>query len=372
MKLLTASASAAILLFTLAGAAVPAQSPTPPAEAAAQKVFLDTDIGDDIDDVFALSLLLSTPKIQIVGISSAWGDTALRARMIDRILCETGRDDIPVAIGIAKTRSGAGEFSQKPWASQGIDHPHADAVTLLLDQIKRSPGEVTLLSIGPLTNIGAAIDRDPATFRQLKGVVLMGGSVYRGYDNQHPLKPTTAPQPEYNIAMDPDAAQKLFHSGVHLYMMPLDSTQIPFDEAKRNQLATVSTPLTDAIQVLTAEWSNTTHRPNPTLFDVVAAAYAIDPTTCPTTPINIDIDPDGSTRVVRAAPNAEACLEPHPDEFFKLLMPALLNQNLAGTHACVAPAKPASTPTSTPSQAPTETPTETPGVTPPTAPPTTP
>lgn len=309
-----------------------AQSPSPATRA---KVILDTDIGDDIDDVFALGLLLSSPDVQIVGITSAWGNTALRSRMIDRLLCETGRADIPVATGISKTSPHAGAFSQQPWASKGVDHPHGDAATLLLSQIKQSPGEITLISIGPMTNIGAAIDRDPATFRQLKGVVLMGGSVYRGYDADHGFTTSRPPDAEYNIAMDPAAAQKLFHSGVHIYMMPLDSTQLPFDETKRNLLASISTPLTDAIQVLTAEWTRTTHQPTPTLFDAVAAAYAIDPTTCPTTPLNIDVDATGYTRVQRAAPNAEACLEPHPEEFFKLLLPRLLAQNLTGTQACI-------------------------------------
>ena len=257
MKSLSRIASAAAtLLLSLCMHTAPAQSSI--STASPQKVFLDTDIGDDIDDVFALGLLLSSPDVQIVGITSAWGDTALRSRMIDRLLCETGREDIPVGTGIQKTRTGAGAFSQQPWASKGISHPHTDAVTLLLDQIKQNPGQLTLIAIGPLTNIAAALDRDPATFRQLKGVVLMGGSVYRGYDGDHPLKPTTAPAAEYNIAMDPAAAQKLFHSGVHIYMMPLDSTQIPFDETKRNLLASISTPLTDSIQVLTAEWSRTT------------------------------------------------------------------------------------------------------------------
>jgi purine nucleosidase len=325
--------AAATLLVSLCPPA--ARSQASPSVAPARRVFLDTDIGDDIDDVFALGLLLSSPDIQIVGISSAWGDTALRSRMLDRILCETGREDIPVATGISRTRPGAGAFSQKPWASKGLDHPHGDAVTLLLDQIKLNPGELTLVAIGPLTNIGAAIDRDPATFRQLKAVVLMGGSVNRGYDDDHGFTRAAPPSAEYNIAMDPAAAQKLFRSGVRIYMMPLDSTQISFDETKRNLLASISTPLTDAIQVLTAEWTRTTHQHTPTMFDAVAAGFAIDPKTCPTMPVSIDVDAAGFTRIQPAAPNAEACLEPHPEEFFNLMIPRLLSQKLVGTHTCI-------------------------------------
>ena len=307
-----------------------------PAVRPAQKVIIDTDIGDDIDDVFAVGLLLSSPDVKILGIMSAWGDTALRSRMIDRLLCETGREDIPSLTGIQKTGPGAGGFSQKAWAAAGIEHPHKDAVPFLLDQIRQNPGEITLVALGPLTNIGAAIDKDPETFRKLKRVVLMGGSVYRGYDDNLGFGTPAKPSAEYNIAMDPQAANKHFRSGVPLYMMPLDSTQIPFDETKRSLLASISTPLTDSIQVLTAEYTRSTHRPTPTLFDVVAAAYALDPSACPTTPLHIEVDEKGNTVILPGTPNVEACVKPKEDAFFKVLMPPLLNQRLVGTHACVA------------------------------------
>jgi inosine-uridine nucleoside N-ribohydrolase len=263
--------------------------------------------------------------------------------MVDRLLCETGRESIPSLQGVTKTKAGAGEFSQKPWAIAGIEHPHKDSVAFLLDQIGQHPGEITLLAIGPLSNIGAAIDRDPATFRKLKRVVMMGGSIYRGYDDEggHPA-PSPAPAPasaEYNIAMDPAAAQKLFRSGVPIYMMPLDSTQLKLDDAKRAMLASVSTPLTDSLQVLIAEWTRTTHHTTPTLYDPVAAAYVIDPATCPTTPLHVEVDDAGFTRVSNGAPNAQVCLKPHEDAFFKLLIPRLLDQRLIGTRVCIAPGR---------------------------------
>jgi inosine-uridine nucleoside N-ribohydrolase len=309
----------------------PAQTVAPPA-----KVILDTDIGDDVDDVFALGLALASPELKILGVTSAWGDTALRSRMIDRLLCETGRGDIPVRTGIpTKTTT---IFTQKAWASQGIEQNHDDAVSFLLEQIKLNPGEITLIAIGPLTNIGAAIDRDPATFRKLKRVVMMGGSIYRGYGDLG-YTPHREPIAEYNIAMDPASAQKLFQSGVPIFMMPLDSTQIKFDEVKRSMLASINTPLTDALQILTAEWSLSTQQVTPTLFDVVAAAYAIKPEVCPTTPLRIEVDKVGFTRVQLGTPNANVCLEPQADAFFKLLMPRLMNQNLVGNQVCIAPSK---------------------------------
>ncbi len=302
-------------------------------------VIFDTDIGDDIDDVFALGLALSSPELKIVGITSAWGDTALRSRMIDRVLCETGRSDIPVLTGVATRRKDAAEFSQAPWAKAGLPHKtqgKEDAVAFILEQARLHPGEITLIAVAPLTNIGAAIDRDPAAFRKLKRVVLMGGSVLRGYDADNAPGMATEPMAEYNIAMDPPAAEKLFHSGVPISMMPLDSTQIAFDAQHSAEFAAISTPLTDAIEVLTAEWSHVTKRTEPTLFDPVAVAYAIDSATCPTTPEHIQVDAEGYTHVSEGPPNAQACLKAQPEAFFSLVMPRLTQQRMTGTKVCLA------------------------------------
>jgi inosine-uridine nucleoside N-ribohydrolase len=294
-------------------------------------IIIDTDIGDDVDDAFAIDLALASPEFHILGITSAWGDTALRARMLDRMLCETGRTDISVAAGVPTKVEFP--FTQAPWARAGIEHAHKDGVAFLLDQIKAHPGEITLLALGPLTNIGAAIGRDPTTFRKLKRVVLMGGAVYRGYG-----PPGTPPAPEYNIASDPVSAQKLVRSGVPLFFLPLDSTLLEFDDAKRAQLASISTPMTDSLQILIAEWVRGQKRNTPTLFDAVAAAYALNPASCTMTPLHLEIDDKGVTIAKSGNPNANACLIENPDAFFSLLMPRLLQQKLVGTKACVAPA----------------------------------
>lgn len=299
-----------------------------------QKVIIDTDIGDDIDDVFAVGLALSSPELKILGVESAWGDTELRSRMLDRLLCETGRSDIPVATGVKTTTKNP--LTQEAWAKAGAAHTHGDAVDFLLDQIRKNPGEITLIAIGPLTNIGAAIDKDPATFKKLKRVVMMGGSIRLGYDEFGLIAAKPAPEPEYNIAMDPAAAQKLVNSGVLIYMMPLDSTQLKFDEVKRAMLTTVSTPLTDSLQVLIAEWQHGAHQTTPTMFDAVAAAYAVQPELCPTTPLHIDVDGKGFTREGSGAANVNVCLSSDSDQFFRFFMPRLLEQKLVGSSSCVA------------------------------------
>lgn len=292
-----------------------------------QKVIIDTDIGDDIDDAYALTLALHSPEFEILGVTTAWGDTALRAQLAARLLAAAGAKKIPVLAGVP-THSKS-EFSQRAWAVAGPAAPHGNAVDFLLAQAKRYPHQITLIAIGPLTNVGAAIARDPAAFRLLDRVVLMGGSVHCGYGNPRAIPPPP-PQAEYNIAMDPGAARKLFASGVPIFMMPLDSTQWKLDDGKLAQIAARSTPSTDALLVLTTEWRLSTHQHTPTLFDAMAVTYALRPDICPTTPLRLQVDDKGFTRVVEGQVNAHACLKGNGDAFFELLLPRLSAKNLSG------------------------------------------
>jgi len=284
-----------------------------PAEVQKTKIILDTDIGDDVDDAFALGLALQSPELEIVGVTTTWGDTALRARLVRRMLLETGRVGIPVAEGII-TKSKT-QFSQAKWAEQGPGGPPMDAVDFLLEEIRTYPNEITLVAIGPLTNVGAAIERDAATFRKVKRVVLMGGSVRKGYGDLG-YEPDRGPQPEYNIVSDMAAAQKLFASGVAIFMMPLDSTQLKLDEVKRDVLFQKATPLTNELAELTKEWGQKT----PTLFDAMAVAFAIEPELCPVTKLRIEVDKEGFTREVKGKPNVSVCLESDSEKFFRFAM----------------------------------------------------
>lgn len=87
------------MLACVCAQAAAAQAQTVPAIAAAGRVVVSTDIGDDIDDAFALGLLLRSPQLQVLGIASAWGDTTLRAQLLQRLLRQAGRGEIPLAVG---------------------------------------------------------------------------------------------------------------------------------------------------------------------------------------------------------------------------------------------------------------------------------
>lgn len=283
-----------------------------------QKVIIDTDIGDDVDDAFAVALALRSPELKILGITTTFGDTETRARLLDRFLRETGHADIPVAAGEPTHTSSP--MTQRAYAERNpAGVPHANAIEFMLAQIRHHPGEITLIAIGPLVNVGALINADAATFRKLRRVVLMGGSIARGYGDLGYTKPK-GPEPEWNIKNDVPAAQKLFASGVPVFMMPLDSTQLKLDEVKRAILFQAGTPLTDALTLLYHEWGQQT----PTLFDAMAVAYAIDPKLCPVTAMHISVEADGMTRKGPGEPNAEACLDSDSGTFFRFYIPRVM------------------------------------------------
>ena len=294
--------------------AAPAAARTP--GAAPQLVILDTDIGDDIDDAFALALVLRSPELRLLGVETAFGDTELRARLVDRYLKAVGRQDIPVMAGVG-TKSV--HFTQAAYAMQSPEVKHRGAVDFLLGQIRAHPGQITLIAIGPLFNVQAAIARDPATFKKLKRVVIMGGSVYRGYDGKDGAR-QNAPSPEWNILCDPAGATALLGSGVPVFVMPLDSTQIHLENPALGAVLAHGSPLTDQLTLLYHQWTGANEWRRPTLFDPVAVTYVIRPNLCPATPMRLEVDDKGFTKPVEGVPNAQVCLHSDEKGFLEFLL----------------------------------------------------
>ena len=284
----------------------------------AEKIIIDTDIGDDIDDAFAIALAVRSAELEILGVTTTFGDTEARARIVDRMLGEIGRPEIQVRTGIPTktdnpmTQRAYGENS--PFAKA----QHAGAVDFILDEIRRYPGQISLVGIGPLTNLAAAIDKDPSTFRKLKRVVIMGGSIDCGYEELW-FCPSHGPDAEWNILKDIPAAQRLFSSGVPIDVMPLDSTQLRFVETMRAYVFRQGTPTTDALTLLYHEWGQQT----PTLFDPVTIAFLVDPKICPVAPMHIRVDDQGFTRREAGEPNAQVCMKSDERAFFRLLVPRI-------------------------------------------------
>ena len=293
-----------------------AQSPRKDVSAKpAEKVIIDTDLGDDIDDAFAIALAVKSPEIEILGVTTTFGDTEARARIAGRLLAEVGRTDIPVLAGVpTKTDNVMTQRRYGEGGRFGAGQP-GGAVEFILQEIEKYPGEITLVGIGPLMNVAAVIDKDLETFRKLKRVVIMGGSIDCGYGELW-FCPQHGPDAEWNIARDVAAAQKLFTSGVPLYVMPLDSTQLRFVETMRAYVFRQGTPMTDALTLLYHQWGQST----PTLFDPVTIAFLVDPNICPVVPMRIRVDDQGFTRRETGEKNAQVCMKSNEQEFFHLLI----------------------------------------------------
>ena len=293
---------------------------------APQKLIIDTDIGDDYDDIFTLAVALACPEVELLGLTTVVGDVGLRARLCKRFLELAGRADIPVAIGLPTPTKAP--FTHRRWAEAGppLTGDEPAAVDFLLAQIAAHPDEITLLAIGPLSNLAAAFARDPAAFRKLRRIVLMGGSVRRGYYDLPSLAPRK-PSVEYNIATDIPAAQAVFGCGVPLAVLPLDATMVSLDELRRSAIFTRSTPVTDALALTYLQWAALSGRSTPILFDTVALAYAIEPSVCTCDWVRISVDDAGMTTIDEdGEPNADVCLDRDEDRLFRFVMPRLMGR----------------------------------------------
>jgi len=287
-----------------------------------QLVVLDTDIGDDIDDAFALGLLIQSPEVKLLGVTTAFGQTPLRARLVERYLKAVGRGDVPVAAGVRGPDTD--HFSQAAYARREPERQYPDGVGFLLEQIRAHPGQVTVIAIGALTNLQAALEREPETFRKVGRVVLMGGSVLEGYENHKTGARQQPPSVEWNIRCDPRAARAVFDSGVPVFAMPLDSTQIHLSAEELRGVVAHGSAVTDQIALLYLEWTGRKEWRSPTLYDPVAVTYALRPELCPVKPMRLEVDGEGWTRPVDGKPNVQVCLKADEAGFRRFLLERLL------------------------------------------------
>ncbi len=184
-------------------------------------VILDTDIGDDIDDTWALALLLRSPEFDLKLVTTTYGKAEYRAKIVAHLLTVAGRADVAIGLG-AGGKEGTGR--QQPWIegyklSDYAGKVHDDGVAAMIDLIEKSPTPVTIISIGPLDTLAEALKRRPEIAAKAD-LVGMDGSVRVGYNNG----PKNPPQPEWNVKANLPASQKVFSAPwVHIAITPLDT-----------------------------------------------------------------------------------------------------------------------------------------------------
>jgi inosine-uridine nucleoside N-ribohydrolase len=274
-------------------------------------ILLDTDIGSDIDDAFALALILNSPELELLGVTTVSGNAEARARLAAKLLEDAGRPGVPVVAGAP------GQFVPIPQCrlADGFKSPAlltVKAEDFLNSVIERHPGKIVIVAIGPLTNVAALLKKYPRSAKMIKQIVLMGGSVERGY------APGSKPEAEYNIRCDPGGAQVVFSSGVPIVMVPLDVTaMLKLDADARRRVFTHLTQITNDLTLLYHLWNYET----PTLFDPMAVAELLDPSLCETRPMAIEVDNEGFTREVKGKPaNATVALHTDPVKFFQFYL----------------------------------------------------
>jgi inosine-uridine nucleoside N-ribohydrolase len=269
--------------------------------AAVVPVILDTDIGTDIDDTWALAMLLKSPELDVRLVVSDSGDTAYRARIIARMLEIAGRTDVPVGVGIPLESA---PRNQASWVA-GYDlsrYPgpvHEDGVGAIVDTIMRSPEPVTLIAIGPVPNIAAALAREPKIAERAR-FVGMHGSVRRGYGGSEEVSA------EHNVQMYPHACQAVFAARWDVTITPLDTCGIVrLEGTKYRTVRDCDDPLIQALIENYRTWAEScdwaqaldADAQSSVLFDAVAVYLAFSEDLLVMEKLGIRVTDDGYTVV---------------------------------------------------------------------------
>ncbi|MBN1893193.1 nucleoside hydrolase [bacterium] len=298
-----------------------------------QKIILDCDLAGDIDDAFAVALILTSPEFEVLGLVMDHGLTDRRAQVACKMLYETGMEHIPVVVGrrtpgvIGQDRELAGESSQFLWANgfSKVKPVEKKAADFIIENLRRYPHEVILFTVGPLPNIGEVIDKDPEALKLAKKIYSMFGSFYMGYGTG------PVPDAEWNVKADVESAKKFAASGAPITYAGLDiTTFVKLGKEYRDRLLMRQSPLTDALCGLYTLWGYESYaQPDPTLFDVVAVGMALWPDLFTTRKAHVRVIDGGYTVVDESkAPNCEIGMTINREEFLRRFMERVLRQNL--------------------------------------------
>ncbi len=235
------------------------------------KLLLDTDIGSDIDDAMCLTYLLAQPECELLGITTVSGEVEARASLASAI-CRRFDRTIPIAAGIAEPLSGRQLQPEAPqkealarWSHRS-DFREGAAIDLIARTVREHPGEVVLLTIGPLTNVASAFRAHPDLPGSLGGLVMMAGAFRR--------RGGTGRLSEWNVRCDPIAAAEVYRANAPVHRsVGLNVTtrvRLPADEVRARCRSDHWSPALDMAEVWFRE------RPALLFHDPLAAAALFD------------------------------------------------------------------------------------------------
>lgn len=275
-------------------------------DAETHKVIFDTDFGIcPQDDCYALMLALQSPELDILGITTVAGNWSLEQGTADvlRLLEIAGREEIPVYAGAdMPLMHEPSEFARTTYGSWWSDAPPTEppggfatktvedlgAVEYIVDTIEANPGEVTILAIGPLTNVAMALRHRPGLAGKVKKLVIMGGAVAVLPDGAGNMTPGA----EFNFWVDPEAARIVLRSGIPIELSPLNvSRKSSFTQEWFGKLVAKKNPFTELIaQKGRVGWAEDTPDIVIHMYDQIAVASLIDPTLVTTEELYVDVE----------------------------------------------------------------------------------
>jgi purine nucleosidase len=233
-------------------------------------IILDTDIGTDVDDAFALVMAALAPELDLRAITTVYGDTPLRSKMARKLLDMLGRADIPVATGLANPLYDGKDSYWGGWEGIGLlsesdatmPLPHKDAIQTMV-QILQTAGEpVTLVGIGPLTNLAVLLRDYPEVHPKIREIICMAGT----------LEPNDE---EWNVQCDPEAARIVFTSGLPLKLGTRHFVKQPrLTQAGRARLSAANHPVLNALVAMFDEFLSYKTRDFSPMYDPITLSTA--------------------------------------------------------------------------------------------------
>lgn len=301
-----------------------------------KRIIIDTDIGSDIDDAMALALAMRSPEIKLEGVTTVYGDVDLRAKMAKKMLQFGKIEDVRVYAGINNPLLNNREIWMAGHEGEGlltdedvIEYDAKHAVDFIIETVMNNPREITLVTIGPLTNIAASIIREPKVAENVKEIIMMGG-VTRFGDMGPEMRLV-----EHNIVCDPEAASVVFRSGAPIVMVGLDVTlKVIITEEERRKLHETGDPLNMALSNMMKRWFEYNKEQHTYMHDPLTVALVIDRSLVKTRKMKVYVEYDhrpqtGQTLAILAEDgNVDVCLDVEQDRFIELLLDRLITGKL--------------------------------------------
>ena len=286
-------------------------------------VILDTDIGSDIDDTWALAMMLKCPELDVRLVVSDTGDTTYRSKIIARMLEVAGRSDVPVGVGTpfgSRHNPRQGAWVEGYGLARYPGTVHEDGVQAIIDTIMAAPEPVTLVCIGPVPNIGEALRREPGIAERSR-FVGMHGSVRKGYAG------SDTPSAECNVVNHVHDCQTAFAAAWDMTITPLDTCGIVRLEGDRfAAVRDCDDPLAQAVMENYRIWSGESKArfepqvESSVLFDTVAVYLAFSEDLLVMERLGIRVTDDGFTVEDETAKPIDCAMEWRDLDAFKDLL----------------------------------------------------